>query len=144
MTSTRRSTRQTTTSCSKDKSTTSTRRSTSMEGEVGRRVLYIHQESGLPQLLLLQNQSHHPHWLATCSGSRSQSTRKSGGATEERWSLSYRRDGDQCLYQPGLGYDRNRIIRPEQELEPEFRFGITGTGLIFRKIRFLLIGTEEH
>ena len=45
-TSTRRSTRQTTTSCSKDKSTTSTRRPTSTEGEVGRRVLYSHQESG--------------------------------------------------------------------------------------------------
>ena len=36
-------------------------------------------------------ESHRPHWLATCSGSRSQSTRRSGGATEERWSLGYRR-----------------------------------------------------
>ena len=49
----------------------------------------------------------------------------------------------QFLPQAGLvGYDRNRIIRPEQEPEPEFRFGITGTGLIFRKIRFLL--TEDR
>ena len=30
-------------------------------------------------------------------------------------------------------YDRNQIIWPEQEPEPEFRFGITGTRLIFWK-----------
>ena len=30
-----------------------------------------------------------------------------------------------CL---GVGYDRNRIIRPEPEPEPEFRFRFAGTG----------------
>ena len=35
------------------------------------------------------------------------------------------------LTHPQVGYDRNRIIRPEPEPEPEFRFRLTGTGYWF-------------
>ena len=31
-----------------------------------------------------------------------------------------------------IGYDRNRIIRPETGTEPEFRFRYNGTGMTFQ------------
>ena len=37
----------------------------------------------------------------------------------------------QMKYYVSLGYDRNRIIRPEPEPEPEFRFRLAGTGSEF-------------
>jgi hypothetical protein len=33
---------------------------------------------------------------------------------------------------PTLGYDRNRIVRPETGTEPEFRLRLTGTGMAFK------------
>ena len=35
-------------------------------------------------------------------------------------------------YKLQVGYDRNRIIRPETGTEPEFRFRLTGTGIAFK------------